>query len=217
MNLLNFINYRLARESGKKAHRQWVKDNAESLRIKYKLNQDAIVFDLGGYEGSWTNDIFDRFGCNIYTFEPVCDFYDKIVDRFKDNSKIKVYNFGLSNKDYECKIYLDDDGSSVYKNGGKYEVMQMKQIDKFFKEQNISKIDLMKINIEGGEFDLLEHLLTTDYIKNIDNILIQFHAIKNLNCYFRRNNILKKLSKTHETTFNYPFVWESWQLKNAKK
>jgi FkbM family methyltransferase len=37
------------------------------------------------------------------------------------------------------------------------------------------KIDLMIMNIEGYEYRLLEHLMTYDYLKNIDRLAVQFH------------------------------------------
>ena len=53
--------------------------------------------------------------------------------------------------------------------------IKIKKITDVIKELNIDKIDLMKINIEGGEYDLLFYLIEKKLIYKIDNIQIQFH------------------------------------------
>ena len=70
----------------------------------------------------------------------------------------------------------------------------------------------MKINIEGGEYDLLEHLIETGFVKNIFDLQIQFHDFIP-NARGRMENIQKKLKKTHKLSYQYEFVWESWKLK----
>ena len=65
------------------------------------------------------------------------------------------------------------------------------------------------MNIEGSEYQLLKHIIETNFIKNIDHIQIQFHnyieGSKKL-----RNQIRKELKETHKCKFNFPFIWERW-------
>ena len=69
----------------------WFSDNGDkTLRLDYELNNDSIVFDLGGYEGQWASDIFSKYWCFIYVFEPVEKFFNKIEQRFSKNEKIFV-------------------------------------------------------------------------------------------------------------------------------
>ena len=56
-------------------------------------------------------------------------------------------------------------------------------IETFFDQENISKIDLMKINIEGGEYDLLEFLIKKDLVKIRNIPLVNlFQIIKQIAC-----------------------------------
>ena len=154
----------------------WFIDNGDkTLRLEYSLTNSSVVFDLGGYEGQWTSDIFSMYGCYIHVFEPVERFANKIEQRFLKNSKIFVYQYGLSNLTKKQKICLNGDSSSIFKNTTvDEEILLVKAID-FIKEHSISSIDLIKINIEGGEYELLEHLLEEGFIENITNIQVQFH------------------------------------------
>ncbi|PSF36744.1 FkbM family methyltransferase [Aphanothece hegewaldii CCALA 016] len=184
----------------------------KTLRLNYNLNKNSVVFDLGGYEGQWSSDIFSKYCCYIYIFEPVQEYANKITTRFKDNSKICVYNFGLSNQTETCKISLSQDSSSTFKNGVNVQTVQMIKAQDFFEDKNIQLVDLVKINIEGGEYDLIEHLIITGCIKYLKNLQIQFHDFVP-NAEERMNDIQAQLSKTHELIWQYPFVWENWQLK----
>ena len=188
----------------------WKKDDGDKLRYKYNLNSNSIVFDLGGYIGQWTNDIYSRYNCNIFVFEPVESFYKNINKRFEGNNKIKVFNFGLSDENKEADISIKEDASSLYAKGGKNAKIKLVKASDFIKEKNIKKIDLMKINIEGGEYDLMEEIISSGTINQIENIQIQFHHFID-NAEKRMKEIQTKLEKTHHTTFQYKFVWENWE------
>lgn len=191
----------------------WFKDDGDrTLRLDYDLSEDSIVFDLGGYKGDWTSDIFSKYCCFIHIFEPVKEFSKNIEQRFYKNKKIIVHSYGLSNKNETVKITLDKDGSSIFKSGKDSEdIVLVKAID-FMQKNNIQKIDLMKINIEGGEYYLLEHLIETGFINNIKDIQVQFHDIFS-DAEQRMLKIQKDLEKTHFLTYQYPFVWENWRKK----
>jgi FkbM family methyltransferase len=193
----------------RKSLNRWFADNGDKThRLNYKLDSNSIVFDLGAYEGSWSADIINKFDCYVYMFEPVKEFYDLIVDKFSGNKKVKVYNFGFSNKEEIVGISMEHASSSIYSNGEK-ELIRLRNLNDFIQEEGISKIDLIKINIEGCEFDLMESL-TDNNINIVDNFQIQFHKIGE-NPEIRRDNIRDRLSKTHKLTYDYTFVWENWE------
>lgn len=209
---VNRISKRIYESPAEKRVKPWFAKNGDKvLRLDYDLGQDSIVFDLGGYEGQWGSDIFAKYYCTVYCFEPVKAFAKNIEARFSKNDKFMVYQFGLSDTDKKAKISHSATASSAYRGEGVEEIRLVKAID-FMAQNNISKIDLMKVNIEGAEYDLLEHLIETGFVKNIVNIQIQFHDFVP-NAKERMRNIQKSLEKTHELTYQYEFVWENWRLR----
>jgi len=179
------------------------------FRLGHYLNKDSIVFDVGGYKGKFIDDIYSKFKCNVYSFEPIPEFYEIIKERFKDNPKVKVYNFGLSNKTNEVSVNLKGDETSFYGKGNKV-LVNFVDINEFLNKEKINKIDLMEINIEGGEYDLLDHIIKTGIVNKINNLQVQFH--KNVKDYKKRR-IQNKLKKTHNLIYEFPFIWENWKLK----
>jgi FkbM family methyltransferase len=185
----------------------------QTLRLDYDLNSDSIVFDVGGYKGEFAAEILCKYNANIYIFEPIKDFFLIIKNKFSNNEKVKPFNFGLAGKEQELEISLSDNSSSVYLNGENRETIQLKSIVDFIKTNNIKQIDLIKINIEGGEYELLESLIDNGCISIFKNMQIQFHDFLFENAKERMNKIQENLSKTHELTYQYEFVWENWKIK----
>jgi len=192
----------------------WIRDNGDKThRLQYDLHEHSLVLDLGGYEGQWASDIFSMYCCQIHIFEPVPKYVQNIKQRFERNSHIHVHQFGLSNTDAITAVAVTGDSSSCYKHGEETVSIQLVMASKFFEKNKISNVDLMKINIEGGEYDLLDHLISTQLVKNIRNLQIQFHDFFP-DAEERMKKIQSELERTHKLTYQYEFVWENWVLKS---
>mgnify|MGYP001246724257 CR=1 FL=1 len=83
----------------------------------------------------------------------------------------------------------------------------------FINEQNISEIDLMKINIEGGEYNVMQRLLDENKVRNIRCLQIQFHDLDK-NSVQKKEYIRNLLYKTHTCEYCYEFIWENWIRKD---
>jgi hypothetical protein len=68
----------------------------------------------------------------------------------------------------------------------------------------------MKVNIEGGEYELLERLIDTDLVRAIGDIQVQFHNFWP-EAASRMENVQNGLRRTHTPTYQYRFVWENWR------
>jgi FkbM family methyltransferase len=188
----------------------WNANNGNrALRLDYDLNQSSIVFDVGGYEGQWASDIYSMYHCRIYVFEPVGEFASQIQKRFSQNPNISVLQFGLGGFSRKEMISLCKAGSSIFRNSDNKQEIQIVEVKSWIEEQNIAEIDLMKVNIEGGEYELLERLIETGMVRIIRNIQVQFHNVEKKSVG-RMEEIQKHLRKTHYPTYQYELIWENW-------
>lgn len=198
------------------AHRRWVRDNAEhNLRVDYPLDVNSVVLDVGGYNGDWAAVIHERYGCRIHIFEPVPEFHQRISERFKDVPQIQVHRFGLADADTTMPMTISADGSSVYQQGQATIEAQLRDVDAFLREQGIDKVDLMKINIEGGEFALLSRMLDRGIVPRCGDLQVQFHDFYP-NAVSLREELRRRLAETHELTYDYYFVWENWRRRASR-
>ena len=209
-----FLKKILNKNWGEKRSTQWKLDDGDNtLRLFYDLSPESIVVDVGGYKGHWASEIYSIHQSNIYIFEPVKEFYKLIEKKFSKNPKIKVYNCGFSDKNKYEEIQISGNSSSIYSdNNSQKEKIQLIRFVDFIRENEIEGIELLKINIEGEEYNLLDDILNENIQGKIKNFQVQFHDFIP-NAEKRMKNIQNRLSITHKLTYQYPFVWENWQLK----
>lgn len=214
---LRFYNIYIVRDDFTLQIRRWIKDSGDKyLRLDYpSLNESSIVFDLGGYLGDFASDISKKYNCQVYVFEPHPEYFSHCVDRFSGIPNIKVFNYGLSDSEGFFQLSDKGDGSSFenpkHSNGLGVKCL-VKDILVVLDDLCITRIDLMKVNIEGGEYPLLDHLLKNEKQNIVDQYQIQFHSFIE-NAVQRRNSIVESMSSTHKRTWCYDFVWENWKRR----
>ena len=147
-------------------------------------------------------------------FEPSPSFYKICLEKFKNNKKIFCFNYGLSDSENEFLLSNEKEASSIAKNikDKNGEVVKIRKFSKVFEELNINKIDLLKVNIEGSEYNLMPHIIEEKLIERINNIQIQFHIFIS-DAKEKRDRIINSLKNTHKRDWCYWFVWENWSLK----
>jgi FkbM family methyltransferase len=190
---------------------RWFRDRGDyTHNITYDINKDSVVMDLGGYTGVWAQQIIDKYDPNMYIIEPIENFYNGMVERFKDNDKVHLLNVGISTKNKTDKLFLSNDGTSSNINGGESIDVEFNTMNKVLDIWDLTEVDLLQVNIEGDEYPLLESMLENGIINKFKNIQIQFHLGID-NDIERRENIRKGLMNNgFNIKFDYPFVWESW-------
>jgi FkbM family methyltransferase len=132
-----------------------------------------------------------------------------IESRFQRNDKIKVFQYALGCSSRKEIISINANSSSIYMKSKLTEEINIIDAAEWFKKENIKSVQLMKLNIEGGEYELLERLIETGLIRIIENIQVQFHNIERGSAD-RMENIQKHLKETHTPTYKYKFVWENY-------
>lgn len=198
---------------------RWFADGGDiNIRLNYDLNKDSVVFDLGGYRGWFAENIYNKFKCNVYVFEPCKSFSNIIEQNFKDISKVRVFDYGIYDQTSEVKFNTVEDGSSIADlsgvnlNDDNLDIVKVKSFKDVVEDLNVDHIDLLKMNVEGAEYSILNNIFENGYTAKIKNFQIQFHDVVP-NSHQLLIKIREELSKTHKQDWNYEWVWESWSLK----
>lgn len=199
-------------------HKKWFEiDGDNTLRVNYNLNSESVFVEVGGYKGFYSKKIYDKFKPKTYIFEPDINFVKDLKLLFEKNVDVKIIDKALGNKTGD--VYLVEKGDSSFVENIKNEShssqkVRMVSFDEFLKTEDIETIDLISINIEGGEYQLIEHIINNNLITKIINLQIQFH--KNVKNHSKlKASISKQLSETHNIEWSYNYVWESWKLKDT--
>lgn len=169
--------------------KQWQDERLEYLRYSYDLNGADKVIDIGSYRREWADKITHDFGCHVECFDAL------------DNKAAWLFNgrIAMGGAYYYNSMFAEDKPNE-------YDCVDIAP----YLQQEIA---LMKINIEGGEYDLLNYIIDKGLMGNIRNLQVQFHLIEGQDCNDRYGELAIKLSVTHKLSWRYPFCWESWELK----
>jgi FkbM family methyltransferase len=197
------------------AYFAWVRDRGDlTRRLDYMLTPAAVVWDVGGYEGQWTSDVVARFGCRVEVFEPAPSAVGIIRRRFAANPLVRVHAHALGEADGRRNLTQAADASSLELDGHglKTQVVEVRDVVAVWTELGEQPIDLLKINIEGGEYALLERLVRSGLIGKINELQVQFHDFVP-QAVARRQALVEMLTRTHERTWCYEFVWENWRRR----
>jgi len=190
--------------------KEWYKkDGDNTYRLNYDLNEKSIVVDLGARTGEWCDLIKQKYGCDVFCFEPIEEYYNVLA-----NKKYNVFKFAITNKFDKINLGIFEDQASIlYDKIDTNNIVMVNSIPaiEIFRLINNDKIDLLKINVEGAEYYILENLIDNNLIISINNIQVQFHIINEYENLY--NKIKNNLEKTHELSWRFPFVWENWKLK----
>jgi FkbM family methyltransferase len=187
---------------------EWRNQNGDyTHRINYPLNNESIVVDLGARHGNWADLIKQKYDSKIYCFEVVPEFCEQLK-----NKGYNTFCVAVSDKKEKIKLGVFESEASIFYEDSNFEAEAIKASE-IFGLINHKSIDLMKINVEGAEYSILNELIKSGYINKIINLQVQFHLFDD----YKNNeydDLYKKLSETHVLSWRFPFVWENWVLKN---
>lgn len=199
---------------GYDAYKAFRKDGIRVRLERYdSLPEAPKVLDFGGYIGEWSDRVLAQYPkATIHMFEPHPKFAAQLLEKYADNQRLHVHDFALGADNRTLQLSDAADGSSsVAAHTRKFEA-RVVAVDSFIGQWDLSNVDLAKINIEGGEYDLLPALVDAGVIAQIEQLQVQFHLFEEW-MLDARDSIRTQLSVTHVCTWSYPFVWEEWRRK----
>ena len=187
----NYIEYKIFAEGG-------YEDYLSTL-IKHYLKPNTVLFDVGANIGIHSLSAATKQNCQIYSFEPVDFIREKLNRNIKLNNydNINVVPLALSNENKEIKTSYSVSSSnqgtfSIIDEEKGTSIIKCVKGDDYVTENNIDNISVIKIDVEGFEFSVIEGL--EDTIKKQKPIIFfEFDT-----CYIYRDN---KTIADYETLF----------------
>jgi FkbM family methyltransferase len=191
-----------------------------NLLLECPLDERSVVFDVGGFQGEWAKQIKDRYHPRIHVFEPDHVSFDALRKRHGNDPKMTCHSYGLAGASRTATLHHSRMGSTIFESspasGRETSEISLRDVRDVMDELGVAEIDLIKINIEGGEYELLERMIETGLHQRCKRIRVQFHEwIPGSHAMYRR--IREGLARTHDIEWHYAFVWESWVRKESTR
>lgn len=165
--------------------------NAESMKpfaewvLNYTDLKPQIIFEIGanyGQDAEGLRYYFDLPESNVYCFEAHPDICKEIKKLYNFN----VYNSAVYNQEKEMEFNVVDINSSntgvssllsaEYNKDFKKIKLKSIRMDNFMKEHKIDKIDFLKLDVEGCNYEVLEGF--GDRLKDVNVIHIEAEHIE---------------------------------------
>ncbi|SHG58965.1 FkbM family methyltransferase [Flagellimonas flava] len=145
------------------------------------LNESSVVYSFGiGQDISFDKALINDFNCKVYGFDPTPKSIDWLKGQETPN-RFAFFDFGIGVKTEDTSFFLpiNDDNVSgslekhVRVSENKRIDVHMKSLDDILRMLGHNKIDVLKMDIEGSEYDIIESFVQSDV--QVDQLLIEFH------------------------------------------
>jgi FkbM family methyltransferase len=186
---------------------------------KDSLNNDSIVYSVGiGEDISFDLSLIKKYHCKVYGFDPT----DRVVEWLNKQKLPEEFVFepiALSDKDGYLTFFSpekEDDIShkAISGKGSKAIQVKCKKISTLMRERGHVFIDILKIDIEGFEYDVIENIISENIRPK--QLLIEFHHFFPEFGNKKTEQMISTLERNGFRLFNvadsfceYSFIYES--------
>ena len=124
------------------------------------LKENLMIFDVGAHKGQTSSHLYKLFRNSIiHAFEPSPYLFAEIEKNISKRKNIRCHNFALGEANEKAFLTKPDSdlcGQVVKAQENNSTSISVRRLDEFCLNENISAIDLLKIDVEGNERSVLK-------------------------------------------------------------
>ena len=166
-----------------------------------RLSDNPVVIDIGGFVGDFSLYAVKRLNARkVIVCEPSPRNWELLVKNISTNGyveQIEALNKAVTNgRDVMMNVDAPDECQSMvsahYQSGQKLTAVSGISLAELIKLYALEEIDLLKIDCEGGEFEILESTPSEVFIR-IHNIVFEYHQVEDV--WNKLDSVQKKLRR----------------------
>ena len=138
------------------------------------LGNSAVVLDCGANHGEFSKWISENWNAVVHGFEPD----SRLFPQLPSLPNTHFHHIAVSGTGDPLTLRLGEARcSSAFfseKTGQKSILVGSIKLDEFCRKNSITKVDLIKLDVEGAELEILNNL-PKKFLRNIGQITVEFH------------------------------------------
>lgn len=194
------------------------KDEAFVREASKHLTRQDVVIDLGAHVGMAATQFSHRAG-RVYAFEPHPRIFEELARAAKRYPRIVPINAAAAIADGRAQLFSDDDprpwkhteGSTLAEGKSNLTYSQSFEVETVDLARFINELDtqvrMIKMDVEGYEYRLINALLDSEAIKRIDMIHVEDHCDRVAGLVDERDRTLRRIMNvglSHKFDFEWP-------------
>ena len=168
--------------------------NEEPIYMNYKeffvegiyssLNIDNlnVVIDIGANVGLFTKYMLYKNAKKVLCYEPNKSAFNCLSKNYQNNNSVFLNNLAVSTNNDKLRLYLDVNNtlvSSAKRNTSDFYDVDSITLKQILTQNNLEKVDLIKIDIEGMEYELIGHM-EDDVFNKVNSFIIEYHDVESM-------------------------------------
>jgi FkbM family methyltransferase len=140
------------------------------------LNSNSVIVDLGANQGEFAHELIRRSGCTVYAAEPLSSLHAEI----RISPRLKLFRVALGKQSGKAPLWVYGGRCASLMEAREndetvaQEEVEVVDLHTFLLRAGLSRVDLMKVDVEGAELDVFESALESD-LRRIGQISVEFH------------------------------------------
>lgn len=187
------------------------------------LNETSIVYSFGmGKDISFDRKVMKNHHCKVYGFDPTPVSINWIKEQ-KIPELFYFYDYGISTKNEMKEFYIPVNpkyvSGSLIKDNVTIDAVKinvlMKSFDQITTEMGHRHVDVLKMDIEGSEYDVLANILESSV--TVDQILVEFHDRLFEGHEYKSKNIVEQMKRKGYEIFAASMSYEEISFVHQRK
>lgn len=157
----------------------------------FPFYQDVVIVDIGAHYGYFSLFASRNTSSNskIIAIEPDANNYSALIKNINGNAikNVSCINCAIGKEAGAAKLFKGENQTNsiienyALLNTSKSSEVPLKTIVQIVKENKIDKIDFLKLDCEGAEYEILENA-PPDFFQMTKTISMEFHDLKDSRC-----------------------------------
>lgn len=169
-NIIQFLGYQLIRLPTEEQKKQIAETEAKKI-LWLKNLQPKTILDIGANTGQFAKYIHEIFpGATLYSFEPLENCYNELVQNFAGVSQFQAFKVALGNEGGQAQIYANDYSPSS-------SLLEMKELHKdcfpYTQNQTPSKINIARLDDISDKLTIQEPVLIKIDVQGFEDKVIE--------------------------------------------